>query len=172
MSTVDRAPTAWVGSTVSKGERRACERESSRRERRKGLDLLLREGRRGKVAGGERPAINDAIRERTWGRERRNGRRFPAAGEASGHGQGAEEPGAGRVQAQARPGRRRLAAMTGEGGRERRGPGGPHLVVRGRRGMGVRRLGPIRPVSVRLRVSGSFLFFFFLFKNINKYIFK
>jgi hypothetical protein len=76
----------------------------------------------------ERSAINGAIRERTWGRERRNSWRFLAAGEASGRG--------------------RLAAATREGGRERRGPGGPHLAVRGRRGTGARRFGSNGSVSV------------------------
>jgi hypothetical protein len=103
------------------------------------------------------------------GRERRNGRRFPAAGEASGCGQSAEEPGAERGRAR----RGRLAAAAGEGGRERRGSGGPHLAVRGRRGIGARRLGPNGPVSVRVRVFlFSFFFFYFIFKNINKYNFK
>jgi hypothetical protein len=86
--------------------------------------------------------------------------RFPARGRQTG-----AVP---RGQARGGVGRRLRGRRLGRRGDERRGLGGPHLEVREGRGKRpVAAVGPSGP-NGRLRFS----FFSFLFKNINKYIFK
>jgi hypothetical protein len=89
---------------------------------------------------GAAPASGEA---RNVGRERRNDRRFPGAGEASGRGR------APRSRARGGVGRGRLAAV-GEGGRGEaweKEEGEEKEAVRGKRGMRARRLGPNGLVS-------------------------
>jgi hypothetical protein len=106
-------------------------------------------------------AINGAIRERTWGRREREGRGGFWLGRRTGAERGARGA---RARRSAGAGKERRE------GEEKGGPGGPHLAVRGSgRGNGARPAGSL--VGPRLGLGFYFLFSF-LFKNINKYIFK
>jgi hypothetical protein len=97
------------------------------------------------------------LRRRTWGRERSShGGSFRLEGRWTG---------AARARAHGVAWARATEQSGGAGGRkerreEERGPGGPHLAVRGRgREMGRGRLGLSGPVRVRF----SFPFFYFIF---------
>jgi hypothetical protein len=163
-----------MASSGGEGSVRERERARGGREREK-LGLLYSERGRGEGTGGEndRPwpltTINGAVKERTWGRERRSrGSGFWLEGRWT----GADTEG--RGVRHGRPGAQRGMGeqSDGAGGRkerreEERGPGGPHLAVRGREGeMGRDQLGLSGPIRVRFSFpffSFYFLFFSFLF---------
>jgi hypothetical protein len=165
-----------MASSGGEGSVRERERARGGREREK-LGLLYSERGRGEGTGGEndRPwpltTINGAVKERTWGRERRSrGSGFWLEGRWT----GADTEG--RGVRHGRPGAQRGMGeqSDGAGGRkerreEERGPGGPHLAVRGREGeMGRDQLGLSGPI--RVRFSFPFFSFYFLFFSFLSYL--